>query len=846
MTDPSNNPVACSSSLTLSPSVDEYLMRLETVALSQKGIPLSEAARLFMTGGGASGSDRLGGPSDPFKQSLWVNACITAIATAGSGVPIRLSVGQASGTRGVFNHRYVRKGRHKARCVLPASKGLHKAAPGDIVETGDLFQLLARPNDGQSWSQLMLQTLGLLYCHGRVHWLFDEMIGRRPATIYCIPGNRTTPLVARTGRVRPLVGWKLRMPEGGEDILTLDECVSFQLFNPDDPNAGLAPRNPASLAIVSDYNASLYNAAMFGNNCEPGSVLATDAEFNPELDQQMRTSWQQRHRGPANARSLAILWGGLNYQSMTSTMKEMLFPEGKQLAREEICAAYRVPPTVAGFFGTTGDSSAYTNNELKRFWQDTMMPLLDQIGEGINLHICPRFPGNLEAFFDLEDVPVIQEMRLTRIDAVRPLWPMGVAFEDLNEWADLGLPERPQHAVSYVSVSMVPTDQAGMGGTLPPLDEPSGSEPGSGSDQEPADSIQDAAAPGDRKQTDNTASTADRRAVATASMDRIWELWQRSWAPLAKRCGAMLSNHFAAQQRKLIKLLKDSGQEPVRAAGEKVGESTILRILLDVFEDRDGKLKFRGRMQRQVKDATELGVSQAAGEAGLEAQARRDFVRHQMADPAINAAMQSETIRLSSLINDRTRAILRKNLTDGAAAGETPLQLADRVQEIMGNRRTDAVRIARNSVGQALSGARHRAIGRTRMTHEIWVHSRGPGERRESHIAAEQQYAAHPKHIGEPFVIGGAFLRYPRDPSGPPGEIVNCQCLAIAKRLTDRDGRSAAGAEGESILATALTRGFVSYDQMLAERGSGSDQGSEQGTDRDNAQTNERASVDHG
>ena len=111
-------------------------------------------------------------------------------------------------------------------------------------------------------------------------------------------------------------------------------------------------------------------------------------------------------------------------------------------------------------------------------------------------------------------------------------------------------------------------------------------------------------------------------------------------------------------------------------------------------------------------------------------------------------------------------------------------------------------------MGQSLSTAR--AAGRHRYaTHEIWIHSRGPGKRREGHVAAEAHYRKNPKPIGQAFLVNGVPLRYPRDPGGPPAEIVNCQCLALGKRLPGT--REAGGAED-------APPEIVSYEQVLLAR----------------------------
>ncbi len=802
---------------------------------SEKDMSLNAAAQAFLRGTDVGSSASMGGPSNSFKQSLWVNVCISAISTNTARVSMRLSRGEATGTRNVFGLKHVRWGAPHLRTVNRSTKGYLKANEGEIVESGDLYQLLERPNPEQTWNEFIEASVGLMYCCGRVHWLFDEMAGPRPLTLRIIAGSATEPMTDKSGRTERLVGWKFRGPHGRTDTLLLDECLTLHLFNPDDPHAGLAPRVPAKLAIVSDYNASLYNAAMFGNSAEPGGYLKTEATFNPEQDEQVRTTWNQRHRGAAKAKGTAFLWGGVDWKSVASTMAEMQFIEGKKMSREEICAAYRVPPTVAGFFGTSGDSSAYTDNELKRFWQDTEAPLLDKIAEAINVHLASRFTGNLEVWADVEDVPIFQELRRAQIDAVKDMHALGVPLADLNVWANLGLPDQPQHHVGFLPMNVIPVDQAMSGNILPPLDEgPEEQGLGTGdlglgkSDKPPA-------LPGDKTQDPSPKSL-----IPKAVADRLWQSWQASFAPLAKRGAAMLTNHYAAQGRKITTLLRelipDSGQ-PSAVSDQQIenqkskikNQEIIARILVDVFGDADERKKFSVRCHRIKIEANELGVRQSLTEAGLTGETAEATLQSTLHNPRIIAAVKSDSVRIAGQINDSTRQYLRRQLVAGMEAGETTIQLADRVQGVMQSSRGSALRISRNTVAQSLSRARHEGRLAGGITHEVWLHSRGPGERRESHVAAEARYAADPKPIGDNFVVAGVSLAYPRDPAGPAGEVINCQCVAIGKRIK-KDCRPEAGdyspqpeadslkPEADSPQPEADSLKFMTYEQMLRAR----------------------------
>lgn len=69
---------------------------------------------------------------------------------------------------------------------------------------------------------------------------------------------------------------------------------------------------------------------------------------------------------------------------------------------------------------------------------------------------------------------------------------------------------------------------------------------------------------------------------------------------------------------------------------------------------------------------------------------------------------------------------------------------------------------------------------------KVWF-TQGDSRVRASHSAVNGQSRVvnHQGWGGRPgkFKVGGASLRYPRDPVGPPGEIINCRCFLEYRRV---------------------------------------------------------------
>jgi len=723
------------------------------------------------------------GPRRPAAESVWPYACILAIVQAVGSVPLRISrqaASGATGTKRLWGYKHLRAGVKKARKL---SKTVEKARDGDIVESGPLVDLLEHPMPGLTQRDWVERVMGFLYVCGRVHILKVSENGGKPTQLAVIPGSATDPIKDKTQYGETVVGWKVKAPDGNFYGVPAELMITLTLFNPYDPDLGLAPHNPAKLSIAADYNASRHTASQFANGCTPGGIIKVPGAYSTEVDQQIRSGWQQRHAGADNAGRLAVLFGDANYQTIAQSMAEMGFPTVKQSSREETCAIYRVPASVAGFFGTAGDASAYVQAEQERFWQDTAGILIEKLAMALELGLVGLIEAGVEIWADLEDIPVYQRMKLTTMKVVDTLWPKGVALADISELYDLGIPDRPEHRIGYLPAGLVAaTAISGPDNTgeTPP---PDGSDSvGQGRELRIADC-------GLRIGEKEEAKKQD------AIADAIWRAWNTSITPLSRAMENMFRSHFAAQQRKVIAGLKEgiadgNPQSAIRNPQSK-DPGTVSRVLFDVFSSRTAAGELQTRVRVFLADARELGLRQALAEAGLEGDALNAALRQMTADPRILEGLRSDQVRVSTLVNNRTREMLRAQLAEGLEGGEGIRELATRVQGVMQGRRAQAYSIARNSVAQANSHARY--VGRqSYATHEIWVSSRGRGKRRPGHVSAETFYRQNPKPVGEPFVINGVQLRYPRDPAGPRGEIINCECIAVGRRLAADGGKGIA------------------------------------------------------
>lgn len=131
-------------------------------------------------------------------------------------------------------------------------------------------------------------------------------------------------------------------------------------------------------------------------------------------------------------------------------------------------------------------------------------------------------------------------------------------------------------------------------------------------------------------------------------------------------------------------------------------------------------------------------------------------------------------------ISDTTRRRINHAVVQGLAANESPAQIAKRIRtDVQPMNRARSATIARTETAAAMMTGQDEAA--TVMTEELGLTiyktwTAADDERtRDTHRDADGQTVKQ----DDLFVVGGARLRFPSDPNGPPEEVINCRCVPV-------------------------------------------------------------------
>lgn len=253
---------------------------------------------------------------------------------------------------------------------------------------------------------------------------------------------------------------------GVDPISGLSEILHLKTFNPTNDWYGLSPLDAAAMSVDIHNDALTWNKVLVQNDARPPGVLTYAPKDGSNIltdDQRDRIveELEQKYAGKESAKRPLLLEGGLEWQQLGLTPKDMDFIEAKNTTSTDIAQAFGVPPQMIGVPG----SQTFANYEQARlaFWEDTVIPLLYSFRDELNNWLTPMFnESGLNLRCVLDDVPALAERRRQHFDMVTASDHLTV-----NEKREaLGHEPVDGGDVVLVPATMVPLDIAGA-----PIDE---------------------------------------------------------------------------------------------------------------------------------------------------------------------------------------------------------------------------------------------------------------------------------------------------------------------------------------------------------------------------------------
>ena len=355
----------------------------------------------------------------------------------------------------------------------------------------------------------------------------------------------------------------------------------------------------------------------------------------------------------------------------------------------------------------------------KGWWQQCLIPKMKYFEAVLDAQLFSYLREDIWGEFDLSQVEALAEDFDEKVKTAEKLYRMGYPINAINERLNLGMPRVPWGDVWWAPWNVTPVAEVS----------PSQSEEGK------IFYI-------NKQQTDRS---------------RIWETYLRLQKP-----------HEQKIERKIRRFFFEQRQRVLRALYELFGKGTTKDYADEIFDLNKENEILKILVRTLFEDAMRAGAISAAEELGIIG------FSFDIGEPEAARFLERKIIKVTK-INETVKKQIRQTLYEGLSAGETVQQLADRIRKVYNMASKRAVTIARTESGACINGAR-------------FITARKEGAREHTWITARDELVrpTHAAQDGITIRIGDKFpngLRFPNDPEGPPGEIINCRCVCILGKI---------------------------------------------------------------
>lgn len=328
----------------------------------QKSYTLQELSKVIGSTSAFSDSELL----NQYSKSVYVYACVDKIAKYTSTIDLTL-------------HEIINsKGETRELQIHPA------------------LDLLYKFNPVQTRSEFLRTTIINKKLTGKAYWY---KVRNDRGNVVELWNLRPDLVIVNKDTDGMIINYSISLNGGATKTIPADDIIFLRDPNPIDIFDGMSPIQPARSRIETEKSASDYQRNFFLNSARPDAFLKTQENLTDEQVQGIYDSWNERHGGKGKNSKIGILEGGMEYQQVSLSQREMDYIESMKFTRDDILVAFGVPKSVV----TTDDvNRANAEAGMMMFIAQTIKPEMQQIVECLNeFLLVPDFGENL--YLDFKD-----------------------------------------------------------------------------------------------------------------------------------------------------------------------------------------------------------------------------------------------------------------------------------------------------------------------------------------------------------------------------------------------------------------------------------------------------------
>lgn len=450
---------------------------------------------------------------------------------------------------------------------------------------GPLVELIKNPDPGfMTWSELLTLITTQLHTTGNVFLLKDtnNSFGV-PSALIPLPAHRVRPV--RGDFLKKLEGWELLLSNRKVVRFEIDDILHFKYAdNPIDGVMGVSPLEVARVAIDTDYAASIYNKSMLNSGGWPAGVLSYKGPgtLTREMRDEVRQEYQRTYGGPRGAGKLAVINKDWTWQQTGVSSRDMEFLESRKWNLSDISRAFNVPPMFLNQQEKSGLGDAGLRVEMKRFYWETIEPILRKIETVFNERLYANIDQNIKGRFDLTSVEALWDDFAIRIETAERLVKMGFSLNNVNQSLKLGLRDEAWGDENFEPMNMT-TSNAIINGEIIM---PGQSKPGLNDPEEELKLEMKKLELVDNSKSDgedaNVDSSPEEKQAASFVAKGEWFNYSHEAEEIKDRCSGKLSKELMRQRGVVVKALYSGSPLDGLIESREIAE-TIIPHIVDAY-----------------------------------------------------------------------------------------------------------------------------------------------------------------------------------------------------------------------------------------------------------------------
>lgn len=241
----------------------------------------------------------------------------------------------------------------------------------------------------------------------------------------------------------------------GQTFTTRDITMVRGLLKPGQIE-GVSPVTAAREFLGLGIAVQKFGASFFGNGALPGALVEVPGQLTPEGVAQVKSAWNDVHRGAANGNRLAVLTENAKFSKISLSPEDSQFLQTKQATVQDVARLYGVPPhLLADASGSTSWGSGLAEQNVA-FAQFSLRPLVTRLEAALTAIMRSEGIAVAYARFDLESM---RRSTSDRWDSYSTAIQTGVlSIDEVRSYENLPALPDGQGTKHYVPLNLAPVD----------------------------------------------------------------------------------------------------------------------------------------------------------------------------------------------------------------------------------------------------------------------------------------------------------------------------------------------------------------------------------------------------